>query len=77
MTYEVDGGLSVLLGGEDEGSFQSRLGLLEGEEGLVRALGLAALLGRQDDLEGVGATEIDRLLGEGLVAEPVMAGVYC
>lgn len=71
-TYEVDSRLSILLGCHDEGSLQASLGLLEDEEGLVRALRLAAFVGCKDELESVGTAESDGLLGKGFVAESVV-----
>lgn len=68
-TYDIDGRLAILLGGERERGLEASLGLLQHEEGLVRALALAVLLGCDDDLERVGGTQRDRggdgvLLGE-------------
>lgn len=69
-TYDIDGRLAILLGGQGERGLEASLGLLQHEEGLVRALALAVLLGRDDDLERVGGTQRDRS-GEGvLLGEP-------
>ena len=56
-THDLDDGLPAVLNGHVEGGLEAGGGLAQDEERLVRAAGLATLLGSQGDLEGIGATE--------------------
>jgi hypothetical protein len=64
MTYQLDSSFATLLDSEDERLLKTSLGLVKGEEGLVRSLCCLVLCGCQKHLEGVGRTKLD-LLAEG------------
>lgn len=70
-TYDLDDGLSIVLDREREGGLEAARGFTQDQEGLVRSLGLAVLLGRQEDLQWLGAAEGDGLGGGRRLAESI------
>ena len=57
--YQLHRSLARLLNRQRERSFQPRGSLSEDEEGLVRALGFACLLGRQGYFQGANVAQLD------------------
>lgn len=61
MAYQLDSCFAALLDGEDERLLKTSLGLVEGEESLVRSLCCLVLGGCQEQLERVGRTKLNLL----------------
>lgn len=72
-TYQLDLALAVVLNAQGERVLQTSGRLGEGQESLVRALGLLAFDGGEDDLQSVLGAQNDGLLKRRLGAEPVGA----
>lgn len=70
VTYNLDFRLAAVLNTQREGSLQSTL-VLQQQEGLMRPLRLAAVLGRQADREGILSVEGYWGLERGFGAESV------
>lgn len=68
--YQLDDSLAVLLDLQREGGLDAGVLVLQEQEGLVRTLSLATVLGRQGDLRGVGAADDDGRLEGRLGGEP-------
>ena len=61
ITYQLDSCLAALLDGKDERLLKTSLGLVKGEESLVRSLCCLVLGGCQKQLERVGRAKVDLL----------------
>lgn len=60
-THDINDSLPIVLRSHGEGGLEAGRGLPQDQEGLVWPLRLAIFLGRQEDLQRVGAAEGDRL----------------
>jgi hypothetical protein len=61
MTYQLNSSLAALFDSQYERLLKTGLGLVEGEEGLVRSLRCLVLGGCQEQFERVGRAELDLL----------------
>lgn len=71
-THNLDGALAVLLDGQRERRLEAGLDVPQQQERLVRALGLAAVLGRQGDLGDAVAAERDGRCQRAFRIEPMV-----
>lgn len=69
--YNFDGSLAGFLNGQGKRRLEPGLDLAEDEEGLVRALGLTGLLGREGQLQGAGVAKGDLALDADGIGEPI------